>query len=228
MGIQRGDEYSVIVGGMVEGFRDDRETGLVVIKDVGAEVSTGHIMFNQGKLAKDAQLREIPRLGLEAAPFFHVLAGMKLDVLASDSPGTNYMIGLRVPVARGFYDFRPYAAVEIPINGIRGVLTAFAIPINIIVGGEYNVYLGRLALTPYAGVGGSYVYLTEVITQSSRDTKDEFLFHVGAQADVAASFLITRDLKVYAEAGVEYWVSTSWLYSSYGGLSVGAGAVWKL
>ena len=237
MGIQRGDEYAVVEKSMVSGFHDDRETGLVVIKDVGSEVSTGRIVYNEGPVAKDAQLSEIPRLGVEATPFFHVLSGTKLNVLNLDgsiyggggTAGSNYMLGLRAVASRGFYDTRPFAEVEVPINGIRNFLTAFAIPINVLVGGEYNLSFSRLSVTPYAAVGGSYVYLTEVITGYSTDTSNTWLFHLGGQIDLAASYLVSRDVKIFAEAGFEYWLSTiGWLYSNYGGLSIGGGLTWKL
>ncbi|MDA8409567.1 MAG: hypothetical protein M0001_04145 [Treponema sp.] len=237
MGIQKGDEYAVVQKSTVEGFRDDRETGLVVIKDVGAEVSTGRIVYNQGPVTKDSQLSEIPRLGIEATPFFHVLSGTQLTVLnpngsimgGGGTTGSNYMLGMRAVLSRGVYDSRPFAEVEIPLNGIRNIFTAFAIPINVLAGGEYNMSIGRLSLTPYVAVGGSYVYLTEVITGYNTDTSNTWFFHFGGQADLAASFLVTRDVKIYAEAGFEYWLSTiSWLYSNYGGVSVGGGLTWKL
>ncbi|HUX40364.1 MAG TPA: hypothetical protein VMV83_04270 [Rectinemataceae bacterium] len=237
MGIQKGDEYAVVEKSMVEGFRDDRETGLIVIKDVGSEVSTGRIVYNQGRVTKDMQLSEIPRLGVEATPFFHVLTGTQLTVMNPDgsimggggTAGSNYMLGFRAVLSRGVYDSRPFAEVEIPLNGIRNILTAFAIPIDVLVGGEYNMSIGRLSLTPYAAVGGSYVYLTEILSGYSTDTSNTWLFHFGGQVNLAASFLVTRDLKVYAEGGGEYWLTTvPVLYSNYGGISIGGGFTWKL
>ncbi|MBL8968672.1 MAG: hypothetical protein JNG85_16830, partial [Spirochaetaceae bacterium] len=116
MGIKKGDEYSVIQGGMVEGFKDEREAGLVLIKDVGAEVSTGLVLYSQARLTKDVQLREIPRQGVDAAPFLHIVSGTKLSVLdpygAGAETGSNTVLGLRLPLSRGFYDVRPFATVQ--------------------------------------------------------------------------------------------------------------------
>lgn len=233
MGIKKGDEYSVIQGGMVEGFKDEREAGLVLIKDVGAEVSTGLVLYSQARLTKDVQLREIPRQGVDAAPFLHIVSGTKLSVLdpsgAGAEKGSNTVLGLRMPLSRGFYDVRPFATVQVPVNGIRNYLTAFMVPICVSVGAEYNLYLGRLALTPYGGVGASYIYVSEALSGYSRDTSDTYIPHVGLQAYVSASYLVTRDIKVFGEVGFEYWLSLAqWLYTNYGGLSVGGGVSFKL
>ena len=139
MGIQKGDEYSVIVGGMVEGFKDESEKGLVIIKEVGAEVSTGLVLYSSAKLTKDIQLREIPRLGVDAEPFVHLVTGTKLDY-SGGSSGSNIIIGARVPLTRGFFDMRPFASLQIPVNGIGTWGTFFMVPINAIVGAEYNIY----------------------------------------------------------------------------------------
>lgn len=231
MGIKKGDEYSVIVSSTFQGLKDEREEGLVLIKDVGPEISTGLILYSSVAPGADTQLREIPRRGVDAAPYFHIINGVKLDCYfdPSGTEGNNFVVGLRMPLSRGFFDVRPYVAIQVPVNGIRNVLTAFMIPVNVIAGAEYNAYLGRLALTPYAGVGFSYIYLTEVITQGSRDTSDVYIPHIGAQAYLNASYLATRDIKIYLEAGGEYWLTLNdWLYSSYGGFSVGGGVSFKL
>ncbi|HOX48601.1 MAG TPA: hypothetical protein P5165_04800 [Spirochaetia bacterium] len=233
MGIKKGDEYAIIVGGMVEGFKDEREAGLVLVKDVGPEVSTGKVLYGNGSVAKDAQLREIPRMGADFAPYLHIVTGRKLKVFSDadqvEEDGANTMIGFRMPLSRGFYDWRPFATVQVPVNGVRTFLSAFIVPVNAIVGAEYNLYLGRLALTPYGGVGASYIYVSEAFTGVSRDTSDTYIPHIGFQGYLSASYLINRDMKVYGEVGYEYWLSlASWLYSSYGGLSVGGGVSFKL
>jgi hypothetical protein len=231
MGIRKGDEYSIIVGGMVEGFKDEREAGLIAIKDVGAQVSTGQVVYSSVKLAKDAQLREIPRQGFDAEPFVRYLMGESLDNYLDETgdTGSNLLVGLRIPLSRGFYGLRPYAEVETCLNGWRNVLTAFMIPINAVVGAEYRMDLGRLGVTPYGGIGGSYIYLTEALSGTSRDTSDTYLAHLGAQAYLNLSFLVTRDIRVFAEVGGEYWLSMSdWLYSSYGGVGGAAGVSFKL
>jgi hypothetical protein len=231
MGIKKGDEYSIIVSESVEGFKNDSEKGLVTIKDVGSEVSTGQVLYSSIKLTKDVQLHEIPRLGVDAEPFLHLITGAKLDVVfdRKGDTGTNTIVGLRVPLSRGFYGMRPFGAIQIPVNGVRSLFTAFMIPIDVTFGAEYRLNLGRLSLTPYAGVGASYIYLTEALSGTSYDTSNTYIPHIGAQAYVNAAFLITRDMRIFVEGGGEYWLSlASSLYTSYGGLGFGAGVSFKL
>ena len=63
---------------------------------------------------------------------------------------------------------------------------------------------------------------------NSNDPTD-WLSHIGAQAYIRASLLFTRELTVYAQAGLEYWFTTNDVFfSNYGGLGFGAGVSYKL
>ncbi len=214
MGIQKGDEYAVIVGGMVEGYRDEREAGLVQIKDVGAEVSTGEVVYSSVAVTKDIQLREIPRMGFDAEPYFHMAGRVAIP-------------GVRAVVSRGFYGFRPYVAVQLPLSEISSYFGFLSfIPINGIVGGEYNLNLGRLSVTPFAGVGASYVH---VFTPIASDDNEDWLSHYGAQAYVRLSYLFTRNIRAFAEGGFEYWIAADrFFFDNFGGLGFGAGVAIKL
>jgi hypothetical protein len=216
MGIKKGDEYSVIVGGMVEGFKDERETGLVQIKNVGAEVSTGQVVYSSTKITKDVQLREIPRLGMDAEPYFHMIKG----------ENTTFVPGMRMVVSRGFYGFRPYVGVQVPVGQIWSAFTVLVVPVSVVFGGEYEAHLGRLTATPYGGVGASYLYVSEAISELSEETN--IFPHVGAQAYLNLSYLVTRNMRIYAEAGAEYWLAIHSFFSDYGGLGAGAGVAFKL
>ncbi len=230
MGIKKGDEYAIIATGTVEGFSNDREVGLVVIKDVGSEVSTAQIIYSDIAPGKDTGLREIPRRGVDFEPFFHGLTGERLDV-PLDPKGEGdltLLAGFRAIVSRGFYGFRPYFAAEVPLNGIRQYFTAFMVPINVLIGGEYRMNVGRLSITPYAAAGASYIYVTEVLSGMSGDTSDTYLFHFGGHAYLNVAYLFTRDMRVFAEIGAEYWISTSGLFTNYGGYGVGGGVSFKL
>ncbi|MEI6876080.1 MAG: hypothetical protein WCL50_13230 [Spirochaetota bacterium] len=214
MGIKKGDEYSIIVGETVEGFKNESEKGLIQIKDVGSEVSTGRVVYSSIKLTKDVQLHEIPRLGIDAEGYFHLAGGTPLP-------------GFKATMSRGFYGFRPYGAVQIPVSAVSTYFGFFSvIPVNVIVGGEYNLYMGRFTLTPYGGVGASYARVVTPIKSS--DTTD-WLSHIGVQAYVRASFLFTRELSVFGEAGLEYWLTMNDVFfQNYGGLGFGGGVAYKL
>ena len=120
-----------------------------------------------------------------------------------------------------------YGAVQIPVSAVSTYFGFFSvIPVNVIVGGEYNLYMGRFTLTPYGGVGASYARVVTPIKSS--DTTD-WLSHIGVQAYVRASFLFTRELSVFGEAGLEYWLTMNDVFfQNYGGLGFGGGVAYKL
>jgi hypothetical protein len=218
MGLKKGDEYSIVTSESVEGFKNESEEGLVQIKDVGSEVSTGRVVYSGIKLTKDVQLKEIPRLGTDAEPYFHYLFGIGANAA---------MPGFRAVLSRGYYDFRPYAGVQVPVSEVSsywGLLSV--IPVNVVLGGEYNLYLGRLTLTPSGGLGASYA---RVVTPISSSDQEDWLSHLGAQAYLRASFLVSRDLRIFVEGGAEYWLSMDpYFFNNYGGLGLGAGVAIKL
>jgi len=211
MGIRKGDEYSVLLEGTVQGFKDEREVGLILIKDVGTEVSTGRIIYSSVALNPDVQLREIPRLGVDVEPYLHIISGDQGATL----PGARFVL------SRGFYGFRPYVGVQIPLAQIYSFATITAIPISGIIGGEYNLHLGRLTITPYGGAGITYLYVSEAISGVSDQTN---LFpHAGVQGYLDLSFLVSRDVSIYVEGGADYWLSLMNYFPSFGGPGFGAG-----
>jgi len=219
MGLRKGDEYSIIQRATVEGFDDSREAGLVVIKDVGQEVSTGQVLFSSIKLGKDTQLREIPRMGSELDLYIHSIGS---------STVSSVVPGLRATASRGFYAFRPYVAVQVPL----GLMSSFLwdlieiFPVNVILGGEYVVNMGRLSVAPNAGIGLSYF----VITAGGSSTDTDFLSHIGFQASVRAAYLINRNLRAFVDIGYEGWLAVTDVLGNVGyeGTTVGAGVTFKL
>lgn len=219
MGLKKGDEYSIIQKGSVEGFDDSREAGLVVISDVSQEVSTGQVLYSSMRLDKDTQLKEIARVGTE------------LDLYIHDISGVTLLPGLRAVASRGFYGFRPYLALQVPVSLMTSYLFWYGyaleiMPVNVVFGGEYQVNMGRLSLAPYAGLGISYIHITS--TYFSTDT--DFLSHIGAQAFARIAYLFNRNMRAYVDVGYEEWIAVSDFYGndSYGGVSMGAGVTFKL
>jgi hypothetical protein len=104
MGIKKGDEYAVVQKRTVEGFDDSKEVGLIVVKEVGREVSSGQVLFSSVPLGKDAQLREIPRQGADFDLYIHSIGG----TVATVTPG------FKATASRGFYSFRPFVAAQVP------------------------------------------------------------------------------------------------------------------
>ncbi|PKL06272.1 MAG: hypothetical protein CVV53_05185, partial [Spirochaetae bacterium HGW-Spirochaetae-9] len=164
MGIMKGDEYAVVEKRFVEGFDDSREVGLIVIKDVGREVSSGQVLYTSIELAKDTQLQEIPRLGLDLDLYLHII-------------GTQVLPGLRLTASRGFYALRPFAAAQIPLGLISSFYTVSIFPVNVLVGLEYVLNAGRLSIAPSAAAGLSYYH----VTSATINTDTDVLSHIGFQ-----------------------------------------------
>jgi len=221
MGLKKGDEYAIIQNDTIEGFDNSREAGLVVVTDVGPEVSTGEVLYSSIKPSKNTQLREIPRFGTDLDLYVHNISG--------DVP--TLLPGLRVAGLRGLFKFKPYMAFQVPVGLISsylfwGIIPLDIIPVNVVIGGEYQLIKGRFAFAPYTGVGISYIH----VTTAGVSTDTDFLSHVGVQAFARLSYLFNRNMKLFVDAGFEEWIAISdfWGNASYGGISVGAGLTFKL
>ncbi|HRU03448.1 MAG TPA: hypothetical protein P5030_04995, partial [Rectinema sp.] len=213
MGLKKGDEYAIIETKNVGGIQDTQETGLIMITNVSSQVSTGRILYKAGSVGQDTQLKEIARYGSDLDVYFHM-------------SGTEMLPGLRVTGARGFFPLRPYVGIQMPIDLAFNILGVTVIPINVAVGGEYMIPLGRLHVAPYAGAGITYLYITEAITGY---TNTSYLSHYGFQAGARIGYLINRNMRVFLDAGYDYWIDlSSGLFPNYGGITIGAGVTFKL
>lgn len=113
-----------------------------------------------------------------------------------------------------------------PIDLAFNLLSVTVIPINVAIGGEYMIPLGRLHVAPYAGAGITYLYITEASTSY---TNTSYLSHYGFQAGARIGYLINRNMRVFLDAGYDYWIDlSSGLFPNYGGLTIGAGVTFKL
>jgi len=231
MGVKVGDEYSIVTTRVLStGHEKTEEGGLILVKEVGDEVSTGYVLFSGRKPAVGDQLKEIPRLGFETSPYVHIIANI---ADSSEGDPTFVTAGFRQIFTRGFYGYNPVVGVEIPINiiGDFGGLFNAWLPLNVYAGAQLNWYLKRIQVSPLAGIGiGMYIPLnSEGGTDEfgNPQTYDYFVSHFGGLAQVNLSYLVTRNVKLFAEAGFAYWLSfrDNFWYSipSYGGLFGGAG-----
>ena len=230
-GVKNGDEYAVVAGGRAEDIENASELGLVVIGKAGPNASTGRVLYSRIDLGEESRLEEIPRLGVDLEPYLHFVAGRNLDLPADPkgAEGVNAVAGIRVPISRGFYGLRPYGAIQVPTSGVRAIAAAFVFPVDLLLGAEYRSYSGRISLTPYCGIGIGYVYVSETIYGESSDSSDTLIPHIGGHAYLNLAFLASRDIRIFAELGGEYWISTvTDLYTDYGGIGFGAGIAIKL
>jgi hypothetical protein len=223
MGVQVGDEYVVIEKSEVAGFADEREDGLLLISNVGAQVSTATVLYAGKTLQAGAQLREIPRAGVDVAPYARYLKYFG----PVNGVGGALAVGAKGVLSRGFYNLRPMVGVQATLD------FELWVPIQMYAGVDYNIFLGRLNAYGSFGVGGASNALLKYILDNA-DTKsdDPFFTHYGAVAAAGVGFLLSRDMRVYGEAGMEYWMSVggsdSGPLSSFGGLSGTVGVAFKL
>jgi hypothetical protein len=226
LGLQRGDEYVIVASEILQSGRAfSREQGLVVIKEVSEEVSVAKIIYARPRPQIGDQLQEVPRIGMDTTPYVHFAKGLVYD---RDS---TIVVGARQALSRGFYNFRPLAGIEIPlvVNILAGI------PLNLYVGGEYNLYFGRFQIVPRAafGVGGAYLWWRDV------PDDDKFLMtYVGGNAGIALNYLFGKNYRFSIEAGYLHWFSLvplksiyifegQFLFPDYDGPFVGAGITIK-
>ncbi|HUW69633.1 MAG TPA: hypothetical protein VMX33_05320 [bacterium] len=220
MGIKKGDEYAVITSDTLEGLTDEREVGLILIKDVGTTRSKGTILYSGIPVVKDVQLREIPRLGTDIALYAHTYN--YLDA----SMGASFVVGARAELTRGFYNVRPYAAIQMITD------STMWLPINVIIGGQYSMFMRRLEVGARAGVAGSTNAIVRLIENYASNTDDPWFTHYGVSGGAYVSWLFNRDMKLFAEVQGDYMLgladSLGGSFSSYGGYQIGLGATFKL
>jgi hypothetical protein len=225
MGIKVGDEYVLVASRVLaSGKTLSSETGLLVIKEVSDEVSVGKLLYAHPRPEEGDQLREVPLLGLETTPYLHMAVG-----LLYDRPFTA-MAGLRQSISRGFYGFRPIFALEVPfIFDFLG-----AVPVNLYLGGEYMLHLGRLSVAPMAslGIGGAYVWY---LGDSATDEEKFAFTHFGAKANLSIAYLLNKKIRFTADVGymnmfsfVPLKIVNDIFFADYDGVFVGAGLTIKL
>jgi hypothetical protein len=219
MGVKPGDEY-LIMGTRVlrSGKQLSEEKGLLIVRRVKEQVSTARVLYANPAPQEGDQLQELPRAGTDLSAYFRSIVWQPFGPPASALPT---LLGLRVALSRGFFAFRPFVSVELPLHLLGSVSWASTyggIPLNASLGGEYNLYLGRLQIVPSASLGfGGSIPLQEGKT---------FQFtHLGGAAGVAATWLFSRDWKVGIEAGYTGWGSSVLL--TYEGVYAGAGVSGK-
>ncbi|TVR05995.1 MAG: hypothetical protein EA403_01250 [Spirochaetaceae bacterium] len=223
MGIQRGDEYAIVVPRVtIHGHQTVEETGLMVIREVREQYSIAELLYaSQGPFVGD-QLQEVPRMGADITVYGNALVDFAAE------RGT-FVMGLKAVPSRGFFNFRPLVGIEIPFTDtVLGLL----FPLNVYLGGEFNQYFGRLKLTPSFGfgIGGGIPFNQSVFGD------DYFASHFGGSARLTVNMLINRDTMLFVEGGFARWVGfydglvppeITRFFDGYGGILLGAGITFK-
>jgi hypothetical protein len=227
LGLQPGDEYVIVSSEILQSGRAfTREQGLVVIKEVSDEVSVAKVIYAKPRPRIGDQLQEVPRFGMDTTPYVHYAPTGLFS-----KKGQTFLIGARQAVSRGFFGFRPIAGIEVPL--IVNIL--LALPVNVYVGGEYDIYIGRLQLVPMAGLGVGMAYLWYLEFADVPEDKRFLFTHFGGVASMTANYLFSKNLRFSVEVGYMGWLSfvpqadffQNLVFPSYDGLFVGAGLTIK-
>jgi len=232
MGVVVGDEYVVVKRSTIGGLVDEREDGLLVIKDVGPQVSTAAVRYAGPTLKEGAQLREVPRLGFDAEPYLYYMNYFGTvdgwDLGTQNLTPTNGVLaaGLKVAVSRGFYDVRPVVGIQLNFD------PALWLPVIAYAGVEYKLYLRRVALTGTAALAGASNAIVRILEENLSESDDPWFTHYGIKLNAGASYLISRDMRIFANVGLDYLFgilgASYGPFQSYGGYGIAAGVAFKL
>ncbi|MCX7829350.1 MAG: hypothetical protein N2315_09200, partial [Thermanaerothrix sp.] len=227
MGVVKGDEYIVVSRESVGGLVDEQEVGLVVVKEVGLQVATASIRYANKGLVEGAQLVEVPRLGADIGPYLMYLKYFNA-IKDSDGDTTNgtLAIGAKIPVTRGFYDVRPVVGIQVNLDPF------FLFPLIAYGGVEYNLYMGRLAITGTAAFAGGSNYLVQWLEEQLSTSDDKWFTHYGIKLNGEVSYLVSRDMLIFVNVGMDYMLGVfeglGGFFKSFGGTGIAAGVTFKL
>lgn len=204
MGVKKGYEFAVIDKQLIDGIVDEREVGLVLVRDVTSEFSDATILYSSIPLAKETQLREIPRAGVDSSIYASVLYGAYPVLIGARSPGIFVVPGLKTTFSEGFYDLKPFFGIQTFVPGWSLQAPNLFVPVSAYLGAEYNLYLRRLQIYPFAAVGGNFY----AVKLQADPAYQYYVSHVGALGGLGVSYLAGKSFKIYAEANAQYWLST--------------------
>ena len=218
MGLGRGDEYTIVTDTVPStGDVKSEETGLLVIKEVREEISVGTLIYSDGELNVEDQLREVPRIGLDTGLhmrtiFYSSTLANEIDVVA--------LIGIRQSTSLGFMTYRPIIGIDFPFS-LLGYADLPGMIINFYGGGEIVWYLYRFQFVPTAAVGIS-------ASVPLRDGEVFQLAHAGGFVELVTTYLLGRDIRVTLSLGYSGWFGLTELSGdSYFGPQIGIGGTYK-
>jgi len=232
MGIRKGDEYAVIEKRDIMGFEDEVETGLIMVKDVGSNASSATILYGTPSSVKEgAQTREIPRQGVDLSLSLGYLRyfSTRYDFMGDEYSDGAVTFALGGVLTRGFYTFRPSFDIQVIID------PTLWYPINAAVGVDMNMYMRRLNIYGNISIVGGANVVLKILEEALEESDEGWISHFGISASVGASYLVSRDVKLYAEATGMYMHGifsllgvTNGPFGSYGGYGANVGVSFKL
>jgi hypothetical protein len=211
--IERGGKDGVLLGTdfvvrVAETRADGRpavkEKGLLQISETTDDAAVGVVRYADPDLAAGDVVDEVPRLGIEIAPY--AFAFIPYDLATEVSA----YAGVRVVLAKGVYAFRPFLGVDFAVYPFSTYESWF--PIRPFLGVEIRWYFGRLeiAMLPMIGIEEWFA-----LSSSLASTFMGF----GLRGLIQAGLLVSRDVKLFLEGGYEYWFDNRQGFLAGGGIS---------
>lgn len=210
MGIQLGDEYNITQPEELGGSVEEKRTGLLIIKDVREKVSIAQVIYADPPPKLGDQLREAPRVGVDFSIYGSGMFNNPFDF-------SGFAISARVTPSRGFFALRPIVDIGVVVGSGVSIGPNGEFPVSAMIGGEYNLYLGRFKIAPNILVGGILL-----IPQSQ--TEDYSFGGFRLQADLKLSVLVLDTVEPFIEAGYGLLVGGPKLFS---GFILSAGVTFK-
>ncbi|MBN1699754.1 MAG: hypothetical protein JW881_19725 [Spirochaetales bacterium] len=228
MGILPGFEFEIVKKEELKsGLERERHAGLILVRSVSEEVSEATVLY--GRPEENDQLLEVPRVGGDIMVYGHVLWDVLSKSTEEDLP-LSFVLGFKATWSLGLYAVKPLVFFEIPFaklskNEVVELITLlYGFPGNVFIGAEFNLYMGRLQISPTIAGGLGFYYPWE-----EGDEDDKFLSHLGFKAMLGINYLFSRDAKFTLEAGYQHMFPIyPSFFNDYGGVLLGCGVVFKL
>lgn len=209
MGLLPGENYRIMRYTERAGRQSEQPIALLLIKEVDETFSVAQVIYADQAISIGDQANEFPTIGATIEPYFN--AGL----LSFGVSETIFYAGLRSAVTRGFYGFRPAFNVEV-IFGVDEEDFADGILVSTLLGGEFNLHLGRLRPHLAFGIGPT----TWIWAQ---DFEQTVLSHISVNAKARVGYLVSDTFEVFVEGGFNYSLSVQSYFPSIGGVVIGGG-----
>ncbi|MDR1932682.1 MAG: hypothetical protein LBQ57_07680 [Spirochaetales bacterium] len=189
-GVSAGDLYTLV--------RGTEEIGLLLVNEVREKFAVARLIsFGVNPLLGD-ELRAAARAGVEATAYGGSF--LKSNFSQSYIP----LAGLKLVLSRGFFYSRPVLEIEFPFARAHTDLRlSGVVPFNILAGAELtNLYFGRFQLASVMLLGMGWAYMNGD-AQELFDADGAFQkTHFSGKAFLSLSCLVSRHLKITADAGI--------------------------
>ncbi|MCL1817400.1 MAG: hypothetical protein FWG35_00625 [Spirochaetaceae bacterium] len=188
--VSAGDLYVLLSG--------EEDAGLLLVSEAEETYAVARVLSADKELHPGDRVRLAACAGLEAAVF-----GGKLFTPNFDN-SSIYLAGLKLTLARGVFYTRPVLEIGFPFARVHPDLAASAVvPFTVMGGAEItNIYLGRFQIAPVMLLGMGWAYMKKNAREVFGTSETFRKTHIAGKGSLSFSFLLSRHIKLTAEAGM--------------------------